>query len=67
MQAEDMKNAEAFLQQGPLMAAGIDKFDLWKNDILQATQSVSLTEQEHWATINKVIYIRIDNDIYTRG
>ena len=57
MQAEDMKNAAEFLQQGPLTADGIHKFDLWKNDILQATQSVSLTEQEHWATINKVIYM----------
>ena len=28
MQDEDMKNAEAFLQQCPLTAAGIEKFDL---------------------------------------
>ena len=55
MQAEDMKNAKAFLQQGPLTVARIEKFDLWKKDILQATQSVNLTEQEHWATINKII------------
>ena len=34
MQAEDMKNAKTFLQQGPLTAAGIEKFDLWKKDIL---------------------------------
>ena len=34
MQAEDMKNAKTFLQQGPLMAARIEKFDLWKEDIL---------------------------------
>ena len=61
-----MKNAKTFLQQGPLMAAGIEKFDLWKKDILQATRSVNLTEQEHWTTINRIIETRIDNDVYQR-
>ena len=42
-QAEDMKNAKTFLQQGPLTADGIEQFDTWKEDILRATQLVMLT------------------------
>ena len=61
-----MKNAKMFLQQGPLTAAGIEKFDLWKKDILQATRSVNLMEQEHWTTINRIIETRIDNNVYQR-
>ena len=64
MQAEDMKNAKTFLQQGPLTAAGIEKFDLWREDILRAMWSVNLTEQEHWTTINRFIETRMDNSIY---
>ena len=64
MQAEDMKNAKTFLQQGPLTAAGIEKFDLWREDILQATQSVNLTAWEHWTTINRFIETRMDNNTY---
>ena len=59
-----MKNAKTFLQQGPLMAAGIEKFDLCKKDILRATRSVMLTEQEHWTTINRLIGTRMDDDEY---
>ena len=44
IQAEDMKNAKTFLQQGPLMAAGIEKFELWRDDIMRAAHSVNLTE-----------------------
>ena len=64
MQAEDMKNAKTFLQQGPLTVAGIEKFDLWKEDILRAMRSVILTEQEHWTTINRLIGTRMDDDVY---
>ena len=59
-----MKNAKTFLQQGPLMATGIEKFDLCKEDILRATRSVMLTEQEHWTTINRLISTSMDNDVY---
>ena len=31
-----MKNVKTFLQQGPLTTAGIEMFDLWKEDILRA-------------------------------
>ena len=64
MQAENMKNAKTFLEQGPLTVAGIENFDLWKKDILQAMRSVNLTEQEHWTTINKIIETCIDNNVY---
>ena len=59
-----MKNAKTFLQQGPLMAAGIEKFDLCKEDILRATRSVMLTEQEHWTIINRLIGTHTDNNVY---
>ena len=59
-----MKNAKTFLQQGPLTAAGIEKFDLCKEDILRATLSVMLTEQEHWTIINRLIGTRMDDDVY---
>ena len=59
-----MKNAKIFLQQGPLTVAGIEQFDIWKEDILRATQSVMLTGQEHWATINRLIATRMNQDVY---
>ena len=59
-----MKNAKTFLQQGPLMAARIEKFDLCKEDILRATWSVMLTEQEHWTIINRLIGTHTDNNVY---
>ena len=64
MQAEDMKNAKTFLQQGPLTVAGIEKFDLWREDIMRATCSVNLTERAHWATINRFIETPMDDNIY---
>ena len=64
MQAEDMKNTKQFLQYGPHTAAGIEKFDQWREDIMRASHSVNLTEQAHWATINWLIETRMDNYIY---
>ena len=64
MQAEDMKNAKQFLQQGLLTAAGIEKFDLWRDDIMRAARSVNLMEQAYWATINRFIETRMDDNIY---
>ena len=46
------------------MVAGIEKFDLWKEDILQAMKSVNLTGQEHWTTINRLIATRMSEDVY---
>ena len=57
-----MKNAKTFLQQGPLMVAGIEKFDLCKEDILR---SVMLTEQEHW-TIILDLSVPTRTTMYTR-
>ena len=37
MQADDMKNAKAFLQYKALSASSLEKFDQWKDDILKAT------------------------------
>ena len=59
-----MKNAKTFLQQGPLMAAGIEKFNLWKEHLLPAMRSVMLTEQEHWTTIKRLIGTHMDDDVY---
>ena len=42
-QAEDLKNAKLFLQQGLLMAESLNNFDIWKEDIVRAMKSVSLT------------------------
>ena len=39
-QAEDLKNAKLFLQQGLLMAESLDNFDIWKEDIMRAMKSV---------------------------
>ena len=64
MQAEDMKNTKTFLQQGPLTAAGIEKFDLWRDDIMRAARLVNLKERVHWATINRFIETRMDDNIY---
>ena len=66
MQVEDMKNAKTFLQQGPLMAAGIEKFDLWKDDILRAIWSVNLTAQAHLAAINRFIETCMDDNIHKK-
>ena len=59
-----MKNAKQFLQMGPLSAATIEQFDQWRDDILRAACSVNLTEQAHWATINRLIETRMENNIY---
>ena len=64
MQGEDMKNAKQFLQMGPLSAATIEQFDQWRDDILRAALSVNLTEQAHWAKINRLIEMLIENNIY---
>ena len=64
MQAEDMKNAKLFLQYGPLSAATIEKFDQWRDDIMRAAHSVNLTEQAHWATINRFTGTHMENNIY---
>ena len=64
MQAEDMKNAKQFLQLGPLSAVTIEQFDQWRDDIMRAARSVNLTEQAHWATINRLIEMRMENNIY---
>ena len=52
MQADDMKNAKAFLQYEALSASTLEKFDQWKDDIVKATRSVDLVGQAHWSTIN---------------
>ena len=44
MQVKDMKNAKLFLQYGPLLAATIEKFDQWRDDIMRAACLVNLTE-----------------------
>ena len=62
--AEDLKNAKFFLQQGLLTAETLDNFDLWKEDIVRAVKSVSLTGPEHWATINQLIYNWLDDGNY---
>ena len=67
MQAEDMKNAKLFLQHGPLSAATIEKFDQWRDDIMRAICLVNLTEQAHWATINRLIGMHMENNIYQTG
>ena len=59
-----MKNAKQFLQMGPLSAATIEQFDQWRDDILRAARSVNLMEQAHWATINRLIETRMENNIY---
>ena len=64
MQAEDMKNTKLFLQYGPLSAATIEKFDQWRDDIMRAAHSVNLTEQAHWATINRLIGTHMESNIY---
>ena len=63
-QAEDLKNARAFLQKDVLTAEGIEQFNTWKEDILRSIRSVMLTGQEHWATVNRLIATRLDKDIY---
>ena len=62
--AEDLKNAKLFLQQGVLTAETLDNFDLWKEDIVRAVKSVSLTGPKHWATVNRLIYHRLDDRNY---
>ena len=52
------------MQQGPLTADGIEQFDTWKEDILQAMQSVMLRGREHWTTINRLIATRMNEDVY---
>ena len=49
--AEDLKNAKLFLQQGVLMAETLHNLDLWKEDIVRAVKSVSLTGPKHWALL----------------
>ena len=64
MQADDMKNAKAFLQYEPLLASTLEKFDQWRDDIVKATRSVDLVGQAHWATINQLIRTRMEHNIY---
>ena len=59
-----MKKGKQFLQMGPLSAATIEQFDQWRDDILRAACLVNLTEQDHWATINRLIETRMENNIY---
>ena len=59
-----MKNAKLFLQYGPLSAATIEKFDQWRDDIMRAARLINLTEPAHWATINRLIGICMENNIY---
>ena len=54
--AKDLKNAKLFLQQGMLTVETLDNFDLWKEDIMRAVKSVSLTGPKHWAMVNRFIY-----------
>ena len=42
----------------------IEHFDSWKEDILRAVQSVMLTGREHWATVNRLIITRMNEDMY---
>ena len=49
---------------GPLLAATIEKFDQWRDDIIRAAHSVNLTEPAHWATINQLIGTCMENNIY---
>ena len=46
-QAEDLKNAKAFLQRGLLSTEGIENFNTWKDDILRSVWSVLLTGREN--------------------
>ena len=46
-QAEELKNAKAFLQRGLLSAEGIEHFETWKEDILRSVRSVLLTGRKH--------------------
>ena len=64
IQAEDMKNAKAFLRKGPLSAEDIEHFDTWKQDLIRATEAVMLIERKHWATVNRFIATRLDKDVY---
>ena len=64
MQADDMKNAKAFLQYKALSASSLEKFDRWKDDILKATRSVDLSGPTHWSTINRLIGTRMEHNIY---
>ena len=59
-----MKNAKLFMQYGPLSAATIEKLDQGRENIMRAARLVNLTEQAHWATINRLIETRMDNNIY---
>ena len=62
--AKDLKNAKLYLQQGVLTAETLNNFNLCKEDIMRAVKSVSLTGPEHWATINRLIYNRLDDINY---
>ena len=42
-QAENLKNAKLFLQQGLLKAESLNNFDIWMEDIVRSVKSVSLT------------------------
>ena len=62
--AEDLKNAKVFLQKDVLTAEGIEQFDACKEDILRSIRSVMLIGREHWATVNRLIATRLDEDVY---
>ena len=63
-QADYLKNAKAFLQRGLLSAEGIEHFDTWKEDILRVVRSVLLIGRDHWATVNRLIATRLNEDVY---
>ena len=47
-----------------LTAETLDNFDLWKEDIVRAVKLVSLTSPKHWATVNRLIYLQLDDGNY---
>ena len=47
-----------------LTADTLDNFDLWKEDIVRAVKSVSLTGPKHWAMVNRLIYQQLDDGNY---
>ena len=62
--AKDLQNAKLFLQHGLLTADTLNNFDLWKEDIVRAVKSVSLTSPEHWTTFSRLIYDWLDDGNY---
>ena len=61
VQAKDLRNVKAFLHKGLLSTA---HFDTWKEDIVRATEAVLLIGRKHWATVNRLIATRLNEDMY---